>query len=717
MHTQSSARAPVTTFPLSRSRQSEVSNSASSIAPLKSIDDEIISLLINSDSQECNENLSIYFKFIIDNIYMDRYAGYKADCSYHNISKYAMKLLSLNLFVKNYSFCVGKMLAFMSAFNSMTDISESCLEIKKSESKSQDIQVDYEYNEKVRYESECFKEFLCIILLLLLKMSNTDQKGLESIDKEGLFEALRDYGFVSIMSNFIANHVIASNNGKSLFVLLKFSCDIFFEYLYKIELLSTDEFVAMTEESPLVTTLIEYLLSNGSFNNYDIDGDDFEDEDKLIAYEEFKLLLLINEQYLMKNYASSGMKNKVFDGLMCQNADRTRNHANISGFINLLIYYLNREESQIINILILKFLYLVFTTSYTTSLIYLNDLKILVDIFIRELNNLDYTTDYQSSILLVTYLKVMHPLLLFSELKELQYKKNEIVDTLRNIVLHSTNSDNAEDAQKETAGKLALKCMSINWLKQHSASPTVSKLNLHKNTSSSSLTEAKKRDARERLSYSPSLLKSTLGLNNRSMSSLTDLQPKNSQLGALYDEDGSSSNDSLGAFTRVASVRSFSRVDFYKHTTQQNKRQSMYKDHAKKLLTIQDNNAFLKDVHNISLKENLAEASPVLTPSELQNMLDLPTDYLNAKPLPMLPERPSVASPRPTLNSSANSSTNSVSLLVMKALKKKAPPPPPRKTGSCLESSDTPIGNSLPGSKPHGKVSTPPPPPPPRRRR
>ena len=113
---------------------------------------------------------------------MDRYAGYKADCSYHNISKYAMKLLSLNLFVKNYSFCVGKMLAFMSAFNSMTDISESCLEIKKSESKSQDIQVDYEYNEKVRYESECFKELLCIILLLLLKMSDTDHNGLESID-------------------------------------------------------------------------------------------------------------------------------------------------------------------------------------------------------------------------------------------------------------------------------------------------------------------------------------------------------------------------------------------------------------------------------------------------------------------------------------------------------------------------------------------------------
>lgn len=82
------------------------------------------------------------------------------------------------------------------------------------------------------------------------------------------------------------------------FVLLKFGCDIVFEYLFHKELLSDNEFTSLTTQTNLIPTLIKYLLSNENFNNYDIDGDDFEDEDKLIAYEEFKLLLLINEQYL-----------------------------------------------------------------------------------------------------------------------------------------------------------------------------------------------------------------------------------------------------------------------------------------------------------------------------------------------------------------------------------------------------------------------------------
>lgn len=61
-------------------------------------------------------------------------------------------------------------------------------------------------------------------------------------------------------------------------------------------MLNNEELNELTKHD-LIPTLIKYLLNNDDFHNYDLDGDEFEDESRLIAYEELKLLLLINEQF------------------------------------------------------------------------------------------------------------------------------------------------------------------------------------------------------------------------------------------------------------------------------------------------------------------------------------------------------------------------------------------------------------------------------------
>jgi hypothetical protein len=633
-------------------------------------EDIISSMLINSDSQACNESLSVFIKFIIDTIYGDSVSmNEKHHRTYHNISTYALKLLNLNLFVKNYHFCIGKILAFLSTFTALTDS-----EIQEN----QNLDPPSVENNKVRYEGECLKEFLCIVLLLLLKIKNCqaptiineqpsechEAASLKLINTAQLYETLEHFDFVTVLSKFIATHVVATDLMYCSFVLLKFGCDIVFEYLFHKELLSDNEFTSLTTQTNLIPTLIKYLLSNENFNNYDIDGDDFEDEDKLIAYEEFKLLLLINEQYLMKSYTCGDVKNKVFDLLM--NDDTGPNNSNITGFINLLVYHLNREESHIIKILILKFLYLVFTSSYTTKLVYLNDLKIMVDIFIREINDLDYNADNEHKILMITYLKVLYPLVMFSQLSEVRngYKKGELVDLLRNLILNSSASRIKDQTERKEniVSMLAGKCMSVSWLKEKDkAQPT--------NSSSSSLTSV----------------------------------PGDS----LYEGDLNTSSDSLAAsFTRVASVRASTRNDFYKHTTTHNNTHNK----AEKLTS----NIFKDNNNNIFLG-GLLETLPNVEEDEKKlNILDLPSEYLKSKPLPQVPVLEKNVVYEDESNSS--SSINSLSLLVRKALKKRAPPPPPHYMAERTPPERTPPERTPPERTPPERTP-PPPPPPPRRRR
>ena len=82
----------------------------------------------------------------------------------------------------------------------------------------------------------------------------------------------------------------------------------------------------------------------------------------------------------------------------------------------------NLDETSL-QLLTLKLLYLLFTTRTTYEYFYTNDLRVLVDILIRNL--LDLPED--ASALRHTYLRVLYPLLAHTQLRyPPQYKREEI---------------------------------------------------------------------------------------------------------------------------------------------------------------------------------------------------------------------------------------------------------------------------------------------------
>lgn len=590
--------------------------------------------LINSDTNECNQNLSTYLKQVVDIIEMK-----SNESNYHQLSIYAMKLITLNLFIKNYQLCIGKILGLLTVFTNIRSYEVQTGEVCSSES------------------DKIMKEFLCIVMFLLLKLRNTHEEEDDNdpelqtfnhcIDDRELFSTLKNYKFVTIVANFIVSHIQHTN---TRFILLKFSCDIIFEYLYHVELLSDAEFDNLVSRTQLIAILIKDLLLNNSFHDYDINDSEWQNEEKLIAYEEFKLLLLINEQYLMKSYSCPEVRNKVFDSLMGENLDESTESVNsrISGFMNLLVFHINREESQIIKILILKFLYLVFTSSYTSKLYYLNDLKILVDIFVRELNDIEYMDDLhtENRILVITYLKVMYPMMMFSQLCDLNdvYKKDDIINMLSHIILNISATFNSSERtgitskyQLQQISDLAQRCLSVPWLKK--------KKTRKSNSSSSS-----------------------------SSSSLNSYSAANPPRPVL--DDRSSSNDSIAnSFTRVASVRASNRNDYHLHTTKHNAEHNELHEEDEEEEDVDfplenNHNIFLSNFNNLNMNGGGADKPNGGYQRRQSNILDLPHEYLE-KDINSIEQ----ANSQPKQTNKIPRQTDTA--LNKKSSKKKAPPPPP----------------------------------------
>jgi hypothetical protein len=91
-----------------------------------------------------------------------------------------------------------------------------------------------------------------------------------------------------------------------------------------------------------------------------------------------------------------------------------------------LILLLNRESETSLQLLILKLLYLIFTTPTTTEYFYTNDLHVLLDVVLRNLLDLPADDDADRNdgagahaspmrALRHTYLRVLHPLLANSQ--------------------------------------------------------------------------------------------------------------------------------------------------------------------------------------------------------------------------------------------------------------------------------------------------------------
>ncbi len=130
-----------------------------------------------------------------------------------------------------------------------------------------------------------------------------------------------------------------------------------------------------------------------------------------------------------------------------------------------IILLLNRESETSLQLLILKLLYLLFTTPSTYEYFYTNDLRVLVDVMIRNLLDLPLT----STPLRHTYLRVLYPLLAHTQLKyPPHYKRDEILRLLNMMTSTSSASSHFGDVD-ETTTRLVARCAKVPWLKDDEA--------------------------------------------------------------------------------------------------------------------------------------------------------------------------------------------------------------------------------------------------------
>lgn len=133
-----------------------------------------------------------------------------------------------------------------------------------------------------------------------------------------------------------------------------------------------------------------------------------------------------------------------------------------------IILLLNRESETSLQLLILKLLYLLFTTPPTHEYFYTNDLYVLLDIILRNLLDLPPS----SMPLRHTYLRVLYPLLAHTQLKNPpHYKQKELV---RLLAMMAENGNNHFGAIDETTKRLVDRCGRVTWLSDPDPSLPVS---------------------------------------------------------------------------------------------------------------------------------------------------------------------------------------------------------------------------------------------------
>ncbi|KAJ7180467.1 hypothetical protein C8R46DRAFT_1069560 [Mycena filopes] len=188
-------------------------------------------------------------------------------------------------------------------------------------------------------------------------------------------------------------------------------------------------------------------------------------QDETFNYSVIKLLVALNEQFMVASlsHESDGStpapgpsepKNRVLRVLM-------RRLGSSKTFGENMIFMLNRAqrtpEDLCMQLLVLKILYLLFTTKGTSEYFYTNDLCVLVDVFLRELIDLDD----ESESLRHTYLRVLHPLLTKTQLRDIPYKRPQIVFALESLTSNSGIRDISA-----TTRRLVDRCLTGDWCVQ-----------------------------------------------------------------------------------------------------------------------------------------------------------------------------------------------------------------------------------------------------------
>lgn len=137
-----------------------------------------------------------------------------------------------------------------------------------------------------------------------------------------------------------------------------------------------------------------------------------------------------------------------------------------------LILLLNRESETSLQLLILKLLYLLFTTPPTYEYFYTNDLRVLLDVIIRNLLDLPLT----ATALRHTYLRVLSPLLAHTQLQHPpHYKRDELLRLLG--MMTSEGGVSHFGAVDETTKRLVGRCVRVKWLREEAGENEAEKHN------------------------------------------------------------------------------------------------------------------------------------------------------------------------------------------------------------------------------------------------
>ncbi|OJD19736.1 hypothetical protein AJ78_00359 [Emergomyces pasteurianus Ep9510] len=192
------------------------------------------------------------------------------------------------------------------------------------------------------------------------------------------------------------------------------------------------------------------------------------DVDDPYHYPVIRVLLVLNEQFMVSAHdplpersSSVPLTNKVIKVLsMSGSAYKT--------FGENIILLLNRESETSLQLLTLKLLYLLFTTPSTYEYFYTNDLRVLVDILIRNLLDLPE----EAAALRHTYLRVLYPLLTYTQLRHPPHYKREELKKLLGILVRGQFSNDSEEHERilhfddvdETTKRLVLRCSQVDWL-------------------------------------------------------------------------------------------------------------------------------------------------------------------------------------------------------------------------------------------------------------
>ncbi|KAF6751153.1 hypothetical protein DFP72DRAFT_1012787 [Ephemerocybe angulata] len=190
--------------------------------------------------------------------------------------------------------------------------------------------------------------------------------------------------------------------------------------------------------------------------------------DETFNYSVIKLIVGLNEQFMVAGLGSDPHakpeepSNRVVRVLM-------RRLGMSKTFGENMIFMLNRAkhtpEDLCMQLLILKLLYVLFTTKGMSEYFYTNDLCVLVDVFIRELADLG--DEHES--LRHTFLRVLHPLLTKTQLRDIPYKRAQIMVQLESLIAHASIHD-----VNPTTKRLVERCLSGDWCVQLKATQRTS---------------------------------------------------------------------------------------------------------------------------------------------------------------------------------------------------------------------------------------------------